>query len=150
MNKQKYLEKHGFFIEDLVVGQEAKYEKKILEKDIHDFSKLTGDNNPVHVDEEFAKLTIFKKKIAHGFLSGSLISTVIAMKLPGPGSIYLNQSLKFLAPVFVDETVIAKVKIEEINLEKNKIKLLTECFIEKKKILTGIAEIMVSSRTKIG
>ena len=107
--------------------------KKILEKDIHDFSKLTGDNNPVHVDEEFAKLTIFKKKIAHGFLSGSLISTVIATKLPGPGSIYLNQSLKFLAPVFVNETVIAKVKIEEINLEKNKIKLLTECFIEKKK-----------------
>ena len=149
MNKEKYLKNHGFFLEDLIVGQEAILEKKITEEDIFSFSKLTGDNNPVHLDNDFAKFTIFKKKIAHGFLSGSLISTVIATKLPGPGSIYLSQTLKFLAPVFVDDTITAKVIIEEINMEKRKIKLLTECFVEDKKILTGNAEILVSSKSNI-
>ncbi len=149
MNKEKFLNNHGFFLEDLIAGQEAILEKKITEKDILRFSELTGDNNPVHLDDDFAKLTIFKKKIAHGFLSGSLISTVIATKLPGPGSIYLSQTLKFLAPVFVDDTITAKVIIEEINMEKRKIKLLTECFVADKKILTGNAEILVSSKSNI-
>ena len=97
----------------------------------------------------FAKYSIFKKRIAHGFLSGSLISTVIATKLPGPGSIYLKQDLKFLAPVFINDEVIAKVKIIQIITEKKKVNLLTECFTDEKKILTGNAEILVSSRDEI-
>ncbi len=149
MKQDNFLNKHGLFIEDLKTNQQATYEKTINEEDINLFSKITGDNNPVHIDEEFAKRTIFKKRIAHGFLSGSLISTVIATKLPGPGSIYLKQNLKFLAPVFIGSTVTAKVTVEEIKLELKKVLLLTECFIDEKKILTGNAEIMVSSRTDL-
>ncbi len=146
MNQNYYLKKHGLFLEDLSIDQEAKYEKKITEKDINLFSKVTGDYNPVHVDEKFAKHSIFKKRIAHGFLSGSLISTVIATKLPGPGSIYLNQTLKFLAPVFIGDKVDARVKIIKIEFEKKKVTLLTECYIDKKKILTGLADILVSAK----
>ena len=144
MSQNYYLKKHGLFLEDLKIGQTANYKKKISEKDIDLFSKITGDNNPVHIDEKFAKFSIFKKRIAHGFLSGSLISTVIATKLPGPGSIYLNQTLKFLAPVFIGDIVSAKVTVNDIKLEKKKVTLLTECFVSKKKVLTGQAEILVS------
>ena len=144
MKQNYYLKKHGLFLEDLKVGQSAQYKRKITEEDIDLFSKVSGDNNPVHLDEEFAKHSIFKKRIAHGFLSGSLISTVIATKLPGPGSIYLNQTIKFLAPVFIGDTVVAKVTVKEIQSEKKKIVLLTECFISEKKILTGQAEILIS------
>jgi len=149
MTQNHYLNKHGFFIEDLHTGQDAKFQKKITEKDINLFTKVTGDNNPIHTDEKFAKYSLFKKRIAHGFLSGSLISTVIATKLPGPGSIYLKQTLMFLAPVFIGDTVVAKVTVSEIKLGKKKIILLTECFIGEKKILTGEAEILVSSRADL-
>ena len=149
MTNNYFLSKHGYFIEDLKIGQEANYEKKILEKDIMDFSLVTGDSNPVHMDDKFAKHTLFKKRIAHGFLSASLISTVIATKLPGPGSVYLNQTLKFLAPVFIGDLVNAKVKVGEINLEKNRINLLTECFIAEKRILTVNAEILVTSKADL-
>ncbi len=98
------------------------------------------------MDEKFAKSSIFKKRIAHGFLSGSLISTVIAKKLPGPGSIYLNQTLKFLAPVFIGDTITAIVTIQKIEIEKKKVHLLTECFNSKQKILTGQADILVSEK----
>ena len=91
MNDNDFKKLHGFFIEDLKVGQKAVLTKKITENDINRFSEITGDDNPVHVNEDFAKNTIFKKRIAHGFLSASLISTVIATKLPAPGSIYINQ-----------------------------------------------------------
>ena len=139
---------HGYFIEDLKVGQKAELKKKITEKDIQQFAELTGDNNPVHINNEFAERTIFKKKIAHGFLSASFISTVIATKLPGPGSIYLKQTLKFLAPVFIDEEIVVNVSITEVNKERGRVNLLTECFKSGNKILTGGAEILVSSKKK--
>ena len=111
----------GYFIEDLKVGQKAELKKKITENDIQQFAELTGDNNPVHINNEFAERTIFKKKkIAHGFLSASFISTVIATKLPGPGSVYLKQSLKFLAPVFIDEEIVVNVSITEVNKERGR------------------------------
>ena len=149
MNDENFKKLHGFFIEDLRVGQESVLKKKITENDINEFSKITGDNNPVHLNENFAKHTIFKKRIAHGFLSASLISTVIATKLPGPGSIYINQSLKFLAPVFIDEEISVKIVVVEINKEKKRVKLLTECFKSDKKILTGEAEILVNSKKEL-
>ena len=149
MNDENFKKLHGFFIEDLRVGQESVLKKKITENDINEFSKITGDNNPVHLNENFAQHTIFKKRIAHGFLSASLISTVIATKLPGPGSIYINQSLKFLAPVFIDEEISVKIVVVEINKEKKRVKLLTECFKSDKKILTGEAEILVNSKKEL-
>ena len=135
MSNNVYKKLHGYFVEDLSVGQSVSLLKKITEKDIMVFSTLTGDNNPVHVNDDFAKKTIFKKRIAHGFLSASLISTVIATKLPGPGSIYLSQNLKFLAPVFVDDEVVTKVTIKTIDLLKKRVLLITESFISKKKLL---------------
>ena len=149
MNDNDFEKLHGFFIEDLKVGQKAVLTKKITENDINRFSEITGDDNPVHVNEDFAKHTIFKKRIAHGFLSASLISTVIATKLPGPGSIYINQSLKFLAPVYIDEEISVNVIVLEINSEKKRVKLLTECFKSEKKILTGEAEILVNSKKEL-
>ena len=135
MSDEIFKSLHGFFIEDLKIGQKDEIERKITEKDIDDFSKLTGDNNPVHTNPEFAKQTIFKKKVAHGFLSASLISTVIATKLPGPGSIYLNQTIKFLAPVFINDVITVKIFVKFVDLEKKKVTLITDCFKEEKKLL---------------
>ena len=136
------------FIEDFHVGMESTMEKIITLEDIKDFAKVSGDFNPVHLDEEFAKKTIFKGRIAHGFLTASFISTIIATELPGPGSIYLGQSLKFLAPVYINEKILVKVKIVEINIEKSKVKLITECFKNKTLVLTGQAEILIQANNK--
>ena len=128
MELENFKKLHGFFIEDLRLNQTEEIEKKITDKDIDDFAKLTGDNNPVHTNSDFAKKTIFKQKVAHGFLSASFISTLIATKLPGPGSIYLSQNLKFLAPVFVDDLVKIKVTVQEIEHEKKKSKITNRMF----------------------
>ena len=146
MKLETFKKLHGFFIEDLQLDQTDVIERKITEKDIDNFAKLTGDNNPVHTNLDFAKKTIFKQKVAHGFLSASLISTLIATKLPGPGSIYLSQNLKFLAPVFIDDLVIVKVTVKEIDHEKKKVKLQTECFKNEKKIISGEAIVLVNSK----
>ena len=136
------------FIEDFSVGMESTTEKTVTIEDIKRFAEVSGDFNPVHLDEEFAKKTIFKGRIAHGFLTASFISTIIATKLPGPGSIYLKQSLKFLAPVYIDEKILVKVRIIEINIEKSKVKLITECFKNKTLVLTGEAEILIQAKKK--
>lgn len=120
MELEAFKKLHGFFIEDLRLNQTDEIERKITERDIDDFAKLSGDDNPVHTNSDFAKKTIFKQKVAHGFLSASLISTLIATKLPGPGSIYLSQNLKFLAPVFIDDHVRVKVTVQDIDHEKKK------------------------------
>ena len=135
-------------IEDFSVGMESAIEKTVTIEDIKRFAEVSGDFNPVHLDEEFAKKTIFKGRIAHGFLTASFISTIIATELPGPGSIYLKQSLKFLAPVYIDEKILVKVRIIEINIEKSKVKLITECFKNKTLVLTGEAEILIQAKKK--
>ena len=146
MELENFKKLHGFFIEDLRLNQTEEIERKITEKDIDDFAKLSGDDNPVHTNSDFAKKTIFKQKVAHGFLSASLISTLIATKLPGPGSIYLSQNLKFLAPVFIDDLVRVIVTVQEIDHEKKKVKLQTECFKNEKKIISGEAVVLVNSK----
>ena len=146
MELENFKKLHGFFIEDLRLNQTEEFEKKITEKDINEFAKLSGDDNPVHTNSDFAKKTIFKQKVAHGFLSASLISMLIATKLPGPGSIYLSQNLKFLAPVFIDDLVRVKVTVEGIDQEKKKVKLQTECFKNEKKIISGEAVVLVNSK----
>ena len=146
MDNKSFKKLHGLFIEDIKIGQTAENKKIITEKDISTFSELTGDNNPVHNNEEFAKKTIFKKRVAHGFLTASLISVVIAKKLPGPGSIYLKQEIKFLAPVFINDEVLTKVTVESVELEKKIVNLATEGFKDNKKIITGNATVLVSSK----
>ena len=117
----------GKTIEALKVGDFDEFSKTISESDIYLFAGITGDLNPAHINKEYAKDTFFKKRIAHGILISGFISTVIGTKLPGPGSIYREQQLKFLAPVYIGDTITARVEIKEIQIEKNKITLQTTC-----------------------
>ena len=148
MKLDQFNKLHGFFIEDLKVGQEAILSKTITEADIANFSGVTGDNNPVHISDDFASKTIFGKRVVHGFFTASLISTLIATKLPGPGSIYISQNLKFLAPAYIGDNILTKVIIQKIDKQKKRVSLLTESFISDKKILTGEAEILVDSKNE--
>ncbi|MFW5951872.1 MAG: MaoC family dehydratase [Gemmatimonadota bacterium] len=114
-------------IEDLEVGQAAEFTKTISESDVYGFAGITGDFNPVHVDRVAAEASRFGGRIAHGMLTASLISTVIGMKLPGPGCIYMAQSLRFTAPVRFGDTVTARAEVAEVNREKNRVTLATRC-----------------------
>ena len=139
---------NGYFIEDLSVGMSATFAKTITESDIVMFSGVTGDMNPVHVNEDFAQDTMFKGRIAHGMLTASLISTVLGMKLPGPGCIYLSQDLKFLAPVRPGDTVYAQATITDIIPEKKRIVCKTVAFVGDKTVCDGEAKMMVRSRAE--
>jgi len=117
----------GKTIENLKVGDNAEFAKTVSEMDIYLYAGLSGDFNPAHINEEYAKNTFFKARIAHGMLSAGFISTVIGMKLPGPGTVYLDQSLKFMAPVRIGDTITARAEVVEIMAEKNKVRLTTTC-----------------------
>ena len=148
MNSNVSQKPQKYYIEDIEVGQKVKFFKTFHQEDVEKFSEISGDNNPVHLDTNYASKTIFKKRVVHGFLTASLISAAIGTKLPGPGSIYLNQSLKFLAPVFPDEKVIVELTIKNINLEKRRVIIDTTCICNNKKVLVGEAEILVESKKK--
>ncbi|MBO6518619.1 MAG: MaoC family dehydratase [Rhodospirillales bacterium] len=137
---------HGYYFEDLEVGMTDVFAKTITEADIVIFAGISGDTNPVHLNEEFAAGTMFKGTIAHGMLTSAFISTVIGTKLPGPGCIYVSQNLKFKAPVKAGETVKAKCTITELIPEKKFIKLQTQCIVGDKVVVDGEATIMVPSR----
>ena len=140
---------NGYFFEDLAVGMSAIFAKTITEADIVLFSGVTGDMNPVHVNQEFAEDTMFKGRIAHGMLTASLISTVLGMKLPGPGCIYLSQDLKFLAPVRAGDTVEARAVITELIAEKRRIVCKTTASVGGSLVCDGMAKMMVRSRADL-
>jgi 3-hydroxybutyryl-CoA dehydratase len=109
------------------VGDKASITKKITTEMVIQFSEISEDKNPLHLDEEFAKTTMFKERISHGMLVGSLISAVIANKMPGEGAIYLSQSLKFIKPVKHNDIITAEVVVDEIIYDKRRLKLITTC-----------------------
>ena len=117
------------------VGDSAEITKTIDETDIQAFAEVTGDHNPIHLDETFAKTTRFGRRIAHGMLSASLISAVLANKLPGEGSIYLSQTLQFVAPVFPGDEVTARVTVKEIREDKPILKLETICVNQRDEVV---------------
>jgi len=126
-------------------GDTASLSKTIDDDDIRAFASASGDHNPLHLDEEFAKGTRFGKRIAHGMLSASLISAVIAHDLPGQGSIYLGQTLQFVAPVFPGDTVTARVTVTSIREDKPIIKLETVCTNQRDEVvIRGEATVLVS------
>lgn len=132
----------------MMVGEKALAVKTLTEQDVDHFAKLSGDYNPVHINQDFAQQTRFKKRIAHGMLVASLVSTVIGTKLPGPGTIYLSQSLNFKAPVFFGDTIFAEVEIIEKNTAKNSLKLKTLCSNQKGVVvLEGEAKVMVGKQS---
>lgn len=117
----------GKTIDQLKIGDAAEFAKTVTETDIYLYAGITGDFNPAHVNEAYAKNTFFKTRIAHGMLTAGFISAIIANQLPGPGTIYLNQDLSFLAPVHIGDTITARVEILEIDPVKNRVRLKTAC-----------------------
>lgn len=125
------------------IGDSAEITKRIDETDIQTFADLTGDHNPVHLDDAFARTTPFKRRIAHGMLTASLISSVLASKLPGEGSIYLGQTLQFVAPVFPGDEITARVVVKEIRQDKPIVKLETICLNQHSEVvIRGEATVM--------
>jgi 3-hydroxybutyryl-CoA dehydratase len=133
----------GLFLEELSVGQSADLVRTVGEADIIAFAAVTGDNNPVHLDAEFAATTSFGERIAHGMLSAGYISAVIGTTLPGPGAIYLSQSLRFKRPVKIGDEVTARATITEIDAAKARVTLATVCLVNGKPVVEGEALIMV-------
>ena len=132
----------------LNVGDSAEITKTIEQADIDAFASVTGDHNPVHVDEEFAKTTRFGKRIAHGMLTASLISAVLANKLPGEGSVYLGQTPKFVAPVFPGDEVTARVTVKEIREDKPIVKLETICVNQRNEVvIRGEATVLLPQKS---
>ncbi|MFX1481603.1 MAG: MaoC family dehydratase [Promethearchaeota archaeon] len=112
---------------DIEMGQSAEVVHRITEKDIQTFGGLSGDYNPLHFDDDWAKKTIFEGRIAHGILTASFISTAIGMHLPGPGTIYMSQSMRFLGPVRIGDTITSRVEVVNLNDEKERVTLKTTC-----------------------
>ena len=130
-------------LSELSEGQSESYARTVTEADIVLFAGVSGDDNPVHMNQEWASQTMFKGRIAHGMLSAGYISTVIGTRLPGPGSIYMSQSLKFRAPVRIGDTVTATVTIREINQEKRRLTLDTVCTVGETTVIEGEAMVML-------
>lgn len=133
----------GYEFDDLRVGLSASFAKTITETDIVLFAAVSGDNNALHVNAEYAATTMFKSRIANGMLSASLISAAIANKLPGPGSIYLSQSLRFVAPVRAGDTVHALIVIKEIIPVRSRVVLGTDCTVNGVVVISGEAMVLL-------
>ena len=128
--------------EALEVGQTASYSKTVEERDIQLFAAMSGDHNPVHLDAEFAAASMFKERIAHGMFSGALISAAVACELPGPGTIYLGQSMRFTAPVKLGDTLTVRLEVLE-KLPKGRVKLATRVFNQNdEQVVDGEAEVL--------
>lgn len=133
----------GKSIDQIQIGDSASFQKTISETDVYLYAGITGDINPAHINEVAAQESMFQGRIAHGMLTAGLVSAVLGVHLPGPGTIYLGQELKFTAPVYFGDTVKAEVTVLEINLERNQVKLETICTNQHQKIvLKGIATVM--------
>lgn len=136
------------YIEDLEIGTSRELTKTITDHDIQLFAEVSTDRNPVHLDDDYASQTMFKGRIAHGILTASLISAVIGEQLPGYGTVYLEQNLKFRRPVRPGDTVRAVVTVTEIDRERNRVTLETDCFVGDTMVLAGDAHVLAPSRAK--
>jgi 3-hydroxybutyryl-CoA dehydratase len=139
-------EQYGYYIEDLAVGMTATYAKTVTDADVVLFAGISGDSNPVHMDHEYAKDTMFKGRIAHGMLTASFISTVLGTRLPGPGCVYISQNLKFRAPVRIGETVRTRVTVTAVDREKGRVALETICSVGETVVISGDALLLVPRR----
>ena len=133
-------------IEDIEIGMIRHLNKVVTDRDIEMFAEVSTDHNPVHLDDDYANDTIFEGRIAHGMLTAGLISAVIGEQLPGHGTVYLGQSLKFLGPVRPGDQVTAQVEVVEIDLGHRRVKLDTFCSVDGKKVLVGEATVLAPSR----
>lgn len=132
-------------IEDIEIGMVRSLNKIVTDRDIELFAEVSTDRNPVHMDEDYARDTIFAGRVAHGMLSAGLVSAVIGEQLPGHGTVYLGQSLKFLAPVRPGDMVTAEVEVTAIDYSKRRVTMETRCLVEGKKVLIGEATVLAPS-----
>ena len=144
--QRDFSEVYSHRFEDLELGISASVSRTVSEVDILMFAGVSGDTNPVHLDQEFAASTMFGGRIAHGMLSAGLISAVFGTRLPGPGSIYLSQTLKFKAPVKIGDTVVARVTVKELKTEKRRAVFSTVCSVGSTVVLEGEAELLIPAR----
>ena len=134
---------NGLRLEDLSLGQSAEISHTVTDADIRAFAAVSGDNNPVHLDEAYAAATPFKTRIAHGMLSAGYISAVLGTRLPGPGAIYISQTMNFKRPVRIGDEVTTKVSVAAIDSEKARVTLSTVCEVAGKVVVEGEAVVMV-------
>jgi 3-hydroxybutyryl-CoA dehydratase len=128
---------HAF--EDLAIGQSESLMRTVVERDVSLFAELSGDANPIHLSDEFAAGTKFGQRIAHGMWTASLVSALLGTRLPGPGAVYLSQTLTFLAPVRIGDVVCARVEVVELIEERRRARLFCECLVDGKPVLEGDA-----------
>jgi 3-hydroxybutyryl-CoA dehydratase len=136
----------GFYFDELAVGQSAEISRTVGAHDIVAFAAVSGDTNPVHLDETYAKTTTFGDRIAHGMLAASYVSAVLGTKLPGPGAIYLSQSLRFRRPVRIGDEVTARVTVKSLDEKRGHVTLETVCLVAGKTVLDGEALVMAPKR----
>ncbi len=136
----------SFFVEDLQVGQSASYERTIGDADVREFALMSGDFNPVHLDEAYAQTTRFKGRIVHGMLPVTFVSTVLGTKLPGAGAIFMGASFRFKAPVRIGDTVVATCTVKEINAPKGRVTFDCVCSVGDTVVVEGDALVKVPSR----
>jgi 3-hydroxybutyryl-CoA dehydratase len=138
-----------YYIDDLKPGMSESFTKTVTERDVELFGEVSGDVNPVHFDEAFAARTIFKGRIAHGVLSSSYISTVLGMKMPGPGTIFMSLTTRFKAPVRIGDTVTATCTVREVVAEKRRVVFDCVCKVGDVTVVDGEAMVMAPSRPKV-
>ena len=137
-----------YYIDELKPGMSESFSKTVTERDIQLFGEVSGDVNPVHFDEDFAAKTIFKGRIAHGVLSSSYISTVLGMKMPGPGTIFMSLTTRFKAPVRIGDTVVATCTIREVEPAKRRVVFDCVCKVGEITVVDGEAMVMAPARPK--
>ena len=142
------VEPQGYFFEDLAKGMSASFEKRITDDDIVRFAEVTGDTNPLHLDDDFARESIFGGRIAHGMLTASLFSAILGTRMPGPGCIYMSQSIRFRAPVRPEELAVATVTVKRIDSEKQRVEFDCSCAVGNTVVAEGEALAKVPSRAK--
>ncbi|MEO0618550.1 MAG: MaoC family dehydratase [Pseudomonadota bacterium] len=139
----------SYFFEDLEVGQLESIRRVVTREDIQAFADISGDHNPVHLNDDYAAGTMFKQVIAHGILSASYVSAVFGMHLPGPGAIYISQTLNFKAPVFIGSEVVTEVEVQELIPHRRRVIFACRCHVGSTLVLDGEAVIMVPNRPNV-
>ena len=148
MSDSIYEQQHGYYLEEISPGMSAIYAKTITEADVALYAGVSGDTNPLHLNEEFASQTRFKTRVVHGMLTTSLWSTLVGTRLPGPGCAYMSQDMKFIKPVHLGETVTARVTVAEIDREKQRVYLDGECRVGETVVAFGRGVVWVPKRNK--
>lgn len=135
--------KTSFRITEITIGMTASYTQTISDADVKSFAGISGDHNPVHMSEDYAKNSRFKNRIAHGLLTASFFSAIFGTKLPGEGCVYAGQNLQFKKPVYLGDTVVAKVTVTAIDILKKRVTFETVCTVKDRVVTTGTAEIFI-------